>query len=1193
MLAQIAAFEFRYQLKNPLLWMTAAVVFLLPFASLALGLGLEEDVRVYKNSPYEVISKYMIISSLFMFVTAVFVSNTVLRDDETEFGPILRSTGISKFDYLFGRFVGALAIVALCLALVTPGIWLGSLMPGADPATIGPNRIVDHLYAYFLIALPNVFITASIFFALATVSRSMMGTYIGALVFLALYFSLLNALGNSPEFIQSFGIAEPFANRPFKDATRYWTTPERNALLPAFSGILLYNRMLWIGVSVLFLTIAYFGFDFATTGGSRRRRKKQKMAHAAVAEGAPASPSLEPLPSPRHGRDAGWGLLAARTRFEVKQVLKSPAFILLMLYATVLTVFVLFIDRNPGGRPSYPLATTLIPQLEDIFIIIPMVIVVTYAGELVWRERDRRMHEIMDAAPHPNWAYVVPKTAAIALLIFAMFLISAAAAISLQLGLGVQVEPGAFLLWYALPMTWDAMLVAALAICVQVLSPHKFVGWGIMLLYLGAKFTGHMPDHNLLNYGGVPPTPYSDMDGISSFWEGPWVFRLYWGALALLLLVAAHLLWRRGTEIGLKPRLKTAARRLTGAPRAVAGGALLTFAAAGAYAFYNTNVLNRYDAPEAGEAWSAEFEKKYIKYHPLPQPAISHVKLAVALYPEERRATVKGAYLLKNLEDRPIADVHVLLLDRDLKLAAVAVAGARLTFKDEEHGYRVFRLDRPMAPGETRLMTFISQRWHRGFPNGKPNTSIVDNGTFLSNEELLPVIGMRGPPMVVNPAARQKFGLPPRPWPPKLEDLSAMKTANGEGSWSTADITLSTAADQTPVAPGKKVSDVTRGGRRVARFVSETPIRSGFAVQSARYAERHRRYRNIDLAVYHHPSHAWNVGHMLDMLEASLAYYEANFGPYQFDQARIVEFPSYGSNFAQAFANTIPNAETYGFLADLRSPEAQDYVAGLVAHEMAHQYWPHQMAPAEMQGAMVLVETLAQYSAIMVMKSVHGEDQMRRQLRSQLNNYLSGRANEQLEEVPLIRAGHQRYIMYNKGALAMYLLQERLGEGAVNRALRALLKMYKFKGAPYARSLDLVAALRTEAKTPEDQALITDLFERITLYDLKTQAPKAGRRPDGKWDVTVPVEARKFYADANGAEKEAPLIDRIEVGLFSALPGSGAFDRRDLIMMQRQPIKSGKQILRFVVDRKPIYAGIDPYNFYIDRNSIDNVQQIK
>ena len=171
----------------------------------------------------------------------------------------------------------------------------------------------------------------------------------------------------------------------------------------------------------------------------------------------------------------------------------------------------------------------------------------------------------------------------------------------------------------------------------------------------------------------------------------------------------------------------------------------------------------------------------------------------------------------------------------------------------------------------------------------------------------------------------------------------------------------------------------------------------------------------------------------------------------------------------------------------------------------------------------------------------------------------------------------------------MYLLQDRLGEAAVNRALRSVIDRYKFKGAPYPRSVDAIEAFRREAKTLEDQALITDLFERITVYDLKASAPTAVKRKDGKWDVTVTVEAKKFYADGKGVEKEAPLADSIAIGLFTAEPGRGSFDRKNVILMERQPVKSGKQVFRFVTDRKPTHAGVDPYNFYIDRNSNDNV----
>jgi len=171
----------------------------------------------------------------------------------------------------------------------------------------------------------------------------------------------------------------------------------------------------------------------------------------------------------------------------------------------------------------------------------------------------------------------------------------------------------------------------------------------------------------------------------------------------------------------------------------------------------------------------------------------------------------------------------------------------------------------------------------------------------------------------------------------------------------------------------------------------------------------------------------------------------------------------------------------------------------------------------------------------------------------------------------------------------MYLLQHQLGEDAVNRALARLVATWRFKGAPYPRSLDLIAELRKEAKTPEDQALITDLFEKITIYDLKAKEAAVRQLADGRWSTRITIEAGKFHADGKGVERAAPLAESIEVGLFTAQPGEGAFDRADVLAMKRLPIRAGRQVVELVTAKKPLYAGVDPYNVRIDRDSDDNV----
>jgi aminopeptidase N len=566
--------------------------------------------------------------------------------------------------------------------------------------------------------------------------------------------------------------------------------------------------------------------------------------------------------------------------------------------------------------------------------------------------------------------------------------------------------------------------------------------------------------------------------------------------------------------------------------------------------------------------------------------------LDVALYPEELRAVTRGRFVLRNLTAQAIPrSMSARTTTWSSRARRSPAPSSRETTRPTRIGSTASPAD---AAGEERVMEFETRLALRGFRNQPTFTRIVENGTFLGHAHLLPLIGMDGRRHAPGPGRAAPLGLPEAPRIARLEDSTATASTTPDRGWATSDITVSTSADQVPIAPGNRVSDEMRGDRRVVRFVSAVPVHPRFSIQSARYAEKHRVHRGIDLAVYHHPGHAWNVDRMLDALAAALDYYQAHFGPYPFDHARIVEFPGY-LDFAQAMPGTIPYSEDVGFVSDHAEPETIDYVTYLTAHELAHQYWAHQVVGADMEGRELLSETLAQYSSLMVMKTLGGEDYkdyMRPYLREERAGYLAGRQTAWRGEPALVRVNGEDHVTYRKGAHAMYLLQVRLGEERVNRALRSLVARYRFKDAPYPRSLDLVAALRAEARTAEEQQLITDLFERVTLYDLKVTAPSAARRADGRWDVTVQVEARKLYADGRGGETEAPLNERIEIGLFSAEPGLAVVKAKNMLVMERRPVRAGAQVVRFVTDRRPTHAYIDPYNHYLDRNLVDNVLRL-
>lgn len=1190
MFGKVAAFEFRYQLRQPAFWVISILFFLLSFGLVASpNVSLGTGGNVFKNAPYAIAQAHLAFNMFFMLATTAIVANVVVRDTATGFGPMIHATQLSKFDYLYGRFIGAFAVVALAYLTVSLGIIVGTLMPWVDKETVGPFRPLDYIYSYAALGLPGLLFSSALFFTLATVTRSMMATYVGVVGVFILYMATSTIFGTKPELETVVAWLEPFGANAYGFVTRYWTAAERNTINAPLTGLLLGNRVLWTVVSLAVLAAAWPLYRPSPRGAKLRKQEKLKaMAEAQADVTAPAGP----LPVPTYGFKAGLAQLVSRTAFEMKGVFKSPAYFVMLALGFAFSITVLLFAGELYGAPVLPVTRVVIETLGGSFGLVIIIIAIYYSGELIWRDRERRTHEIIDSTPTPDWTFLLPKTAALVLVLVSTLAAAAVAGMIVQTSRGYfDYEIGKYLFWYVIPQSISYGLLAVLAIFVQSLSPNKFVGWAIMVVYLISTMVLSSLgfDHVLYRYGSGTGMPLSDMNGVGKFALYAAWMQAYWAAFAIVLLVVAYGLWRRGAEVRFLPRLKRLPGRLAGPAGVIGGLALAAFVGLGVHNFINTNIWNEYVSRDQRERELADYEKTLLKYESVPQPAVTDVRVALDLYPHQPRLTAKGAYVIENRTGAPLSETHIRWND-DLEIVRLDVQGAAIAREWPEFDYRIYRFATPMQPGEKRTIAFETVLEQRGFKNSGDTTRIVDNGTFVNNGEFGLTIGMGRDGLLSDRSKRRKYGLTPELRMAKLEDEKAMAHNYIGADWVNADITVTTVADQTPIAPGYKVSDVVRNGRRTARFVTEAPILHFFSVQSARYEEKKEQHGPVELAVYYNKGHERNVDRMIAAMKASLDYYGAAFSPYQFRQARIIEFPAYAS-YAQAFANTMPYSEGLGFIADLTDEEKIDYVTYVTAHEVGHQWWAHQVVGSDQQGSTLLSESLAQYSALMVMEKLYGPDKIRRFLKYELDRYLRSRGMERLEEMPLMRVENQQYIHYQKGGLVMYLLRDQIGEEAVNRALRRVLAQYAFKSAPYPRSLDLVNAIRAEAPA-DKQALITDLFEKITLYDVKTRSVTATKRADGKWDVALTVEARKLYADGKGEETEAPLNETFDIGLFTAEPGKSAFDRRSVVVMERRPLRSGTQTFRFVTARKPAFAGVDPYNRWIDRNSDDNVKAV-
>jgi ABC-type transport system involved in multi-copper enzyme maturation permease subunit len=1190
MLREIFSFEVRYHFKQPLIWICLVIFFLLTFGAVtsdAVTIGGSLG-NVNRNAPF-VIMQFLLAFSLFgVFTTTAFVANAAHRDYDLRTDSLFFTSPIKKRDYLLGRFAGSFFISVLVYGAVVGGIMIGSLMPWLEKERIGPFELLPYVWSIFVLIVPNLLLIGAIFFTVAALTRSIMATYIALLSFFVGWIVALSFAGNlDNERVAS--LVDPFGFAAFAIATRYWTVFERNHDVLPLEGIFLYNRLLWLGIAFVVALLGYWRFRFET--GTRKSRKLRKVA-AGEPEAIGANDTLAlPRVTQRFDAAAAWKQFTSTIRLELVSVFKSIPFVVVLILAIANVTGNAASADDRFGATTYPVTHLMLSAIEGGFNFFALILATFYAGEIVWRERQMRVADVTDAMPVRTPAIWGAKLIALYLIILSMLTVAMLTTIAVQTAKGYHhYELGLYLRGIFLDTAPGMLLLATLAFFVQVVSGNKFFGFLLMILYYvaGAVLPALDFEHFLYRYSEAPRGPYSDMNGYGHFVQPMAWLTLYWALFAGLLVVAAHLLWVRGTESAFRQRLTIARRRFGRGSLAAAVICLGGFIATGSYIYWNTNILNKYVTSDQREELQASYEKTYEKHEKLPQPKIIAAKADVDIYPDRRAVAIRGSYELVNKTGKPLSELHV-SMNPAVEKYSVAIPGAAIKTRDERHGYTIYKLATPMQPGATLPMNFTVDVTTRGFVNSNSNTDVVENGTFINNFAYFPHIGYLRFGELVDRNKRRKYGLPPVDRYPKVDDLEA-RMANQlsrEADWISLDTTVSTSADQIALAPGYLQREWTVNGRRYFHYKTDAPILAFWSYLSARWEVKRDKWHDVAIEIYYDENHPYNVDRMIDATKKSLDYFTANFSPYQHRQVRILEFPLYQS-FAQSFPNTIPYSEGLGFIADFRDPESIDYVFYITAHEVAHQWWAHQVIGGAVQGTTMITETLAQYSALMVMEKEYGRDKMKKFLRYELNRYLQGRGGELVAEMPLMLVEDQQYIHYAKGSLVFYALRDYIGEEKVNLALRNVVKKWAFRGSPYVNTIEVMNELR--AVTPPDkQLLLHDLFETITIYDNRTTEAKVEQK-NGQWLVTMTVESKKFRDSGSGDQKAIAIDDWIDVGALLENPKKKGDEK--VLFLEKRRITQPKTTFTIAMKEKPSKAGIDPFNKLIDRNPEDNTKAV-
>ncbi len=1184
-------YELVYQSRAVSTWFYFALLLVLSFL-MAAAVFIDEPLAggYFLNAPY-IVTKVSLITFFFvgLLTLAPLAGNAAARDLENRMHPLVYSSPIAKHVYLGGRFLAAFALGSIIMLAIPLGVFIAGLFPLEHAALIGPMNAASYLTTYLLLLLPNTFIVVAFMFAVATLKRKGMLSYLIAVITGVVVIASWQLIGQQQGNWNLANLTDPLGLTIMQQLKPLWSANQKNTLLPGLESSTLLNRLLWLALSACVLTITYLRFKTSTLSiyDKKAESKRNQTETSAITNYQVYQSAEVAIPNVNKSFDLSTRMLQFSTI--AKESFRLIAFgwgwmaMACMLLFVVLTGSMWFSDYY--GIPELPVTGNLLGTLENvndhgIWFIIPLLIIY-YAGELVWRDRDARLNDIIGATPLPVWVSFAGKFVGVVIALVVMQLFLMLAGILLQISLGYYHFQIPVYLKILLGLRLvDYVLITGLAFALHVILNQKYLAHLIaVLFYLFTIFGSQFGiESGLLMYASDPGWSYSDLRGLSPYLQ-PWLyFKMYWAAWAVLLMIVTMALWPRGTEKSFAKRFQHGFGKSNLRLKVFTGFSVLLIFIFGGIIFYSTHVLHPRTTSFEPLENKAAYEKLYGKYVKSLQPTPTRVKLQVEIYPGEGSVEFEGSYVFINktgsaldtifISTAPGVEHHALSLNRPVKYQKL----------DEQLNFRMYLLANPLLPGDSIQLDFHVNYNPKGFPNNGMKTNVVENGTYFG-DAWLPSIGYLGNREIFDANERKAQGLEPKTFLEPETESDGLKHVSVE-------TIIGTDNGQVAVAPGRLVKRWTENDRNYFQYATENPVNHKLGFFSSDYELYKSEWKSdsghvVDISLLHHPEHTHNLERMVKGVQASLSYLSREFGNYPHSEIRMLEVPGYNKGL-YAYPMNIFYREGFALLKPEEDPRGVDIVFATVAHEVSHQWFGAQVSPAPIKGAALITETLSWFTAFEIVEEALGKETFLTLLDMARDDYFSP---QQRAADPLLQAS-QTSLIYRKGPLAFYALREYIGKERIKLGLQNFFNKYsKGEGAKAVPS-DLYREI--QVVVPDSmQYLLHDLIATNTFCELKTEKATAVQAASGTWKVTLDVVARKYTVDQMGNEIEAEMNDWVQVGSYSGEKG------KEPIYLQQHRIRSGKQTIVLELSEKPQAAGIDPNMLLMDLKTWDNVIDVE
>lgn len=1208
--------ELKYWFYKPAFYIYLAIFLALSFFLSAASAGFFDSVTATTgssrivNSPIGVTNVLSGLSVFIFFLFPSIIGVSIYRDYKSEMHTILYSYPFTKANYLFAKFFSGIVIVTIIVLSIALGMIIGFRFPGTNPDIVGSFQILPYLKAYLIFILPNILLFGAIVFAIVTFSRNIAAGFITVIILLFIQ-GVVESVLSEPEQRGLLAILDPFGGGALNYYTKYWTPSEQNELQIPIKEMVIYNRLLWLGISTLIFGLVYRFFTFSQNALSISF-KKSKGERVIKTNFSGITKIVLPEVTYNHSFSQNLKTMWKLSNIDFKYIVKSWPFISIVLVGLVLMIVGLSEIGNIFGTPTLPVTWKML-NIGGVFSISINICTFLYAGMLVNRAKIARANHLVDATPIPNWTLLFSKVIALVKMQWILLAVIMVSGILFQMYNGYyNFELDHYFIELFLLSFLGYFVWALLSIFIQTLIGNPYLGLFILLVIsIGMPFLSLAGiELNIYKYNQGPGFGYSDMNGYGIL--TPFLmYKLYWILCGLSLLIIAALFWVRGIPSSFGERISIAKNRFKGGFAISFIIFFVAFVSLGFSIYQETGTKANKTSAKEFELRRVEWEKKYKKFENYAQPRIVAVNANVNIFPKKRFYDASAKFTMINKTDQAIDSLF--LNHNSLKSTFTFNKPSKLVSEDTIHNFDIYFFENKIMPGDTlELEVKVESEKNTTYRRRSP---IRENGTFINNSSMFPSLGYSSNGELTDDKTRKKYELPPNDLKPHPSNSTALGNTyiSKDSDWIDFEATVSTSKDQIAIAPGYLQKEWTENDRRYFHYKMDNKILNFYAFNSARYEVKKEMYKGISLEIYYHKPHTFNLDRMMKGMKRSLDYNGKNFSPYQFRQARIIEFPRTRGTFAQAFANTMPFSEGIGFIADVddKSDDGVDYPFSVTAHEVAHQWWAHQVIGADVLGATLLSESMAEYVSLKVLEHEYGKTKMRTFLKDALDGYLLQRTLERKREKPLMYNDGQGYIHYQKGSMVLYALSDYIGEENLNNAIQKFTKKVRFQNPPYTTSIEFVNQLK-EATPDSLQYVIKDMFETITLYKNRVTDAKVTALENGKFEVEIDFEVAKYRNDEKGkryyGEKvgdtlsyktdkmNKPILssllnDYIDIGIFTEKEVDGKKEEVELYL-KKHKITSINNSIKIIVDEKPMEVGVDPYNKLIDTQSEDNRRKV-